>query len=67
MTQEHYREMYQLLDAVRLKLLRSRPKFDEKTYAEYYDVMMKNIPSAYQRFMNELNDTAGEKQILRHE
>ena len=40
MTQEYYREMYRLLDTVRLKLLRNRAKgrFDRATYDEYYRI-----------------------------
>lgn len=62
-SREYYREVYSILDAVRLGLLHRR-KFDEKTYQRYLDGILINVPDAYREFFLDLSDTDGSKNII---
>ena len=62
-SREYYREVYSILDEVRLGLLHRR-KFDEKTYQRYLDGILINVPDAYREFFLDLSDTDGSKNII---
>lgn len=62
---EHYREIYVILDEVRRKLI-TGGALSKSQYAKYLDLIQENTPVEYQRFLSELSDPAGKKKFLCH-